>query len=121
MWIRSINGKLIEINRTNYSSCVEYYVDLSNTIINKNIIAKATPKPPLRTKGFRISIFYYTRGDTVISMSGGLSGLDGLSGPQSLQHSHSIMPHIQHNTHNVIIPITMVVVFIVIVSIIVFN
>ena len=40
MWIRSINGKLIEINRTNYSSCVEYYVDLSNTIINKNIIAK---------------------------------------------------------------------------------
>lgn len=40
MWIRSINGKLIEINRTNYSSCVEYYVDLSNAIINKNIIAK---------------------------------------------------------------------------------
>ena len=40
MWIRSINGKLIEINRTNYSSCVDYYVDLNNTIINKNIIAK---------------------------------------------------------------------------------
>jgi len=40
MWIRSVNGKLIEINRTNYSSCVEYYIELNNTILNKNIIAK---------------------------------------------------------------------------------
>ena len=44
MWVRSVNGKLIEINRSNYSSCVEYYVDLSNAIINANIIANEERK-----------------------------------------------------------------------------
>ena len=40
MWFRSVNGKLIEINRTDYNSCIEYYVNLNNAILNKKIIVK---------------------------------------------------------------------------------
>jgi len=38
MWVRSVNGKLIEINRSNYISCIEYNIELNNAILNKKVI-----------------------------------------------------------------------------------